>query len=329
MKRVLVTGGTGLVGFNIIQSLLQRGYKVKALVRDLDKGRRLLPESCELVQGDVCVPETLSAAFFNCEWVFHAAGFPEQWMKDTDVFQKINVQGTANMVSAALAAGVERFMYTSTIDVFHGQAGREYDESVIDPDLKDTFYERSKQRADKLVVSAMARGLPAVFLHPSGLYGPGPTDSPGMNDFFMKLSKKQVPMLLPGGLPLVYGPDVGDGHVLAAEKAVIGERFILSESYWSLETLAKTVLRELDPARRTPPVMPMFVAKTVSALGEGLAQLINKPPLIPKGQLTFLQWQAIPRGKKAQQKLDWQPTPFKDGLVNTLEYLLEHDVVIE
>ncbi len=68
----------------------------------------------------------------------------------------------------------------------------------------------------------MEKGLPAIFLHPAGLYGPGPTDSPGMNDLFKKLDKKQVPVLLPGGLPLLYGPDAGEGHVLAAEKSESG-----------------------------------------------------------------------------------------------------------
>jgi dihydroflavonol-4-reductase len=323
MKTVLVTGGTGLVGFNIIQSLLKRNYQVKALVRDLEKGQRLLPKQCNLVQGDICEPESLQSALKDCHWVFHAAGFPEQWMKNDDTFQKVNVQGTANMIEAALNAKVERFIHTSTIDVFEGITGKEYDESTIDPNPKGTLYERSKQQADQLVVAALEKGLPAIFLHPAGLFGPGPTDSPGMNDFFVKLKNKQVPMLLPGGLPLVYGPDVGEGHVLAAEQAGNGERFILCESYSSLTNLAQTALQKINPSLKTPPVMPLGVAKLVSVLGEGLANLINKAPLVPKGQLHFLQWQAIPVSHKAQQQLGWKTTPFEDALQNTLDFLIK------
>ena len=323
MKTVLVTGGTGLVGFNIIQSLLKRNYKVKALVRNLDKGQRLLPTQCTLVQGDICQPESLKTAMLDCHWVFHAAGFPEQWMKNDDTFQEVNVQGTANMIEAALEAKVERFIHTSTIDVFEGLSGKEYDGSIIDPNPKGTLYERSKQQADQLVVAALEKGLPAIFLHPAGLFGPGPTDSPGMNDFFVKLKNKQIPMLLPGGLPLVYGPDVGEGHVLAAEQAGTGERFILCESYTSLTNLAKTALQQINPSLKTPPVMPLSIAKLVSVLGEGLANLINKPPLIPKGQLHFLQWQAIPVSRKAQLQLAWKTTPFEDALQDTLGYLFK------
>ncbi|OUR86175.1 hypothetical protein A9Q77_00180 [Marinomonas sp. 42_23_T18] len=145
-----------------------------------------------------------------------------------------------------------------------------------------------------------------------------------MNDFFVKLKNKQVPMLLPGGLPLVYGPDVGEGHVLAAEQAGTGERFILCESYNSLPQLTKNVLHKINPKLKTPPVMPLPVAKMVSILGEALANLINKAPLIPKGQLHFLQWQAIPVSHKAQQQLGWQATPFNEALQDTLDYLIKN-----
>ena len=323
MKTVLVTGGTGLVGFNIIKSLLKRDYRVKALVRNLEKGKTILPNECQLVLGDICEPDTLINAMSDCDWVFHAAGFPEQWMKDNSTFQAVNVQGTANMIEAARNANIERFIHTSTIDVFLGTSGQHYNESIIDPNPKGTLYERSKQQADELVVAAMKKGLPAVFLHPAGLYGPGPTDSPGMNDFFRKLKNKDVPVLLPGGLPLVYGPDVGEGHVLAAEQAAIGERFILSESYFSLTDLAKNALVKIAPQQKVPPVMPLVVAKAVASLGEAFANLINKAPLIPKGQLHFLQWQAIPVSDKAQSQLGWKPTTFDEGLQSTLEYLFE------
>jgi len=323
MKTVLVTGGTGLVGFNIINSLLSRGYNVRALVRTLEKGQRLLPAECTLVLGDICDPKTLKPAVAGCDWVFHAAGFPEQWMKNNDTFQQVNVQGTANMIAAAMNAEIERFIFTSTIDVFYGAKGQEFDESIIDENPKDTLYERSKQEADKLVVAAVAKGLPAVFLHPAGLYGPGPTDSPGLNDLFMKLKNRQIPILLPGGMPLVYGPDVGEGHVLAAEQAALGDRFILCESYLTLEKLSENVLQRIDPSMKVPPVMPLIIAKTVSYIGEFFANIVNKPPLIPVGQLTFLQWQAIPISTKAQNKLSWQVTPFNEAVEKTLDYLAE------
>ena len=88
METTLVTGATGLVGYNIVMALRQRQRKVRALVRSLAKGQRRLPADCELVQGDVTDRESLDAAMTGCRVVYHAAGFPEQWMRNADVFEE-------------------------------------------------------------------------------------------------------------------------------------------------------------------------------------------------------------------------------------------------
>lgn len=317
----LVTGGTGLVGYNIINSLLQRNRKVKALVRSIEKGRKILPREVELIQGDITNKESLTAAFKNCHVVYHAAGFPEQWMKDSALFNQVNVKGTQNMIDVALSQGVEKFIYTSTIDVFKGEKGKRFDESIIDKQPKGTIYERSKQDAFQLVLEAMKDGLAAINLHPAGLYGPGPTDSPGINNFIMDLKNKKVPMLLPGGLPLVYAEDVGEGHVLAEEKGLIGESYILSENYYKLPFLAELILKELEMRSNPPMVMPLQVVNLVSKVGECFAKLTGKSPLIPKGQLHFLLWGAIPDSSKAKKELDWTPIELNEGLVKTIKYL--------
>jgi len=323
METTLVTGATGLVGYNIVRALRQRQRKVRVLVRSLEKGRRLLPGDCELVQGDVTDRDSVVRAMAGCEVVYHAAGFPEQWMKKPDIFRQVNVGGTRNMIDAALQQSVRRFVYTSTIDVFDAAAGQEYDETLLADYPKGTPYERSKQEADQSVTAALGNGLPAVFLHPSGLYGPGPSDSPGTNDFILKLHRGQVPMLLPGGFPMVFGPDVGEGHVLAELKSDVGERYILSEDYYALPDLARMILEELNLQKRVPPVMPMGIVKAVAAIGEWWAGITGTPPLIPKGQLHFMQWQAFPINTKARQALGWSPTPLRSGLQQTIAYLLE------
>jgi len=323
MDITLVTGATGLVGYNIVAALLQRRRKVRALVRSLEKGRRLLPLDCKLVRGDVTDRDSVERAMAGCGVVYHAAGFPEQWMKNTDIFERVNVGGTRNMVDAALQQHIRRFVYTSTIDVFAAAAGQEYDESLLAVDPKGTPYERSKQGADQAVTAALENGLPAVFLHPAGLYGPGPSDSPGTNEFILKLHRGQVPMLLPGGFPMVFAPDVGEGHVLAELKSDVGGRYILSEGYYALSDLARVILEELGLRKRVPPVMPIGIVKAVAAIGEWWADITGKPPLIPKGQLHFMQWQAFPKNNKARRILGWSPTPLRRGLQQTIAYLLE------
>lgn len=317
----LVTGSTGLVGYNIVQTLLARGRKVRVLVRSLEKAKRLLPSDCEIVQGDITDKHSLVGALEGCDVVYHAAGFPEQWMPNPAIFHAVNVEGTENIIEAALMAKVRRFIFTSTIDVFAADVGVEYDERLLDPKPKGTYYERSKQEADKRVVAALERGLPAVFLHPSGVYGIGPSDSPGMNGLLKRLAAKDVPALLPGGMPIVFAADVGEGHVLAEEKANIGERFILSESYHSMRDLASLMLEELQMNPVPTRVMPLVMAQCVSFLTEVAANLFGTPPLIPKGQLHFLQWQARPQSQKAQSVLGWKPINAREGIRATIQFM--------
>lgn len=320
MAKTLVTGATGLIGYNIVRELLSRGRQVKALVRSVEKARRILPPACELAPGDVTKSDSVEAAVDGCDVVYHCAGLPEQWLSRITQFDEVNAGGTRIVGEAALQKKVRRFMYTSTIDIFEAPDGAEYDESKIDAKPKGTAYERSKQEADRVAVSLLGRGLPVTFLHPSGLYGPGPESSPGTNQLFVDLNRGKIPMLLPGGLPLVFSEDCAHGHILAEEKGKVGDRFILSESYMSLVDLAKLVSRELA-LKKVPPVMPYFLGKTISVAGEIAAKVIQKPPLIPKGQLHFLQWQARPSSARAQKELGWKPIPLEEGVRKTIAFL--------
>jgi dihydroflavonol-4-reductase len=317
-----LTGGTGIVGNAIARALVERGRRVRALVRSLERGRALLPRMCELVQGDVTDRDSVRHAIDGCSVVYHAAGLPEQWLRDPSTFERINVGGTRNVVEAALERGVDKLVYTSTIDVFVSTPGREFDESAIETAPKGTYYERSKQEADRVVTAALGRGLPAVFLHPSAVYGPIAARSPGLNDFVAQLLRRGVPMLLPGGMPVVYAADVGMGHVLADEQAPPGARFILSESSLSLADIAQAVA-DTAGLTRIPRVMPRLVAHAVAHAGEALSRITRRPPLLPRGQLHFLESDSRPSSRRARDQLGWSPVPFREALVPTVAYLLE------
>ncbi len=322
MDRTLVTGATGLVGYHIACSLMRRGRSVRALVRSGERARRVLPEECELIQGDITDKESMKRALEGCSVVYHAAGWPEQWKEDPDIFQRVNVGGTQNIIEAALEEGVQRFIYTSTVDVFYAEPGHEFDESILDPRPKRTYYERSKQGADRLVAEALQQGLPAIFLHPAGVYGPGPASSPGANALIRMLQHGQMPVLPPGGFAVVFAPDVGEGHVLAEEKAIPGSRYILSEAYYEFVDLARMVMEELGMAGKLPPILPVPAAKVLSTLGEWMAQYTRRPPLLPHGGLEYLLWRGHACGDKARRELGWSPIPFRVGLQKTIEFLL-------
>jgi dihydroflavonol-4-reductase len=326
MTWTLVTGATGNVGNAIARALIAEGRPVRALVRDPERARPLLPEACALVRGDVTDAASVASAFADVDSVFHAAGLPEQWLPDPETFIRVNVGGTRTMLEAARDAAVERFVYTSTIDVFAWRPGEPFDESVLDPEPKHTHYERSKQDADRLVQQAVDEGFPAVFLHPSAVYGTSPTASPGVNHLLCRLVRGEIPLLLPGTMPVVFADDVARGH-LAAERAAAGSRFILSESVWPLTDLAArmaTTAREvLGVEVALPRVLPEWVARGVSLVTEGLSKITGSAPLLPAGQLEFLLSDAHPVSDRARADLGWRPVALADGLRATVQWLVE------
>jgi dihydroflavonol-4-reductase len=323
----LVTGATGTVGHAIVRALLARGRHVRALVRDVARARMCVPAAVELVAGDVTDAPSVGRAVAGCAVVYHAAGLPEQWLPDPRRFDAVNVGGTRHLVEASLAASVSAFLYTSTIDVFTMHPGVEFDERELDPQPKATAYERSKQEADRLVTDALARGLPARFLHPSGVYGPAPVTT-GVNDFLKRLVHRGIPMLLPGGFPLVFADDVAAGHLAAEERAAVGARYILSESYWRLDAIARAIAAAV-PGTRVPPILPMWVARAVSEMGELAARLTRRPPLIPSGQLHFLSMDVRPSAARARAALDWRPLPFEEGLRRSLDFTATGQFAVE
>jgi len=315
---VLITGATGQVGNAIARRLAADGVEVRALVRSPERAR-VLPEGVEPVFGDVTDAASLQAALDGTATVYHAAGIPEQWRRDVDEFARVNVEGTRNVVDAALAAQVERFVYTSTDDVLVGAPGESFDESVVNPTPGVTPYQRSKQEADRIVVAALDRGLPAVFLHPAGVYGPAPFLVKGLNDLLIQLARRKTPALLPGGMAVAYSEDVADGHVRAAAQAEVGDRYLLAESFQTLTEIAEAVARA-EPRAKVPRVMPLPVARAVSTVGEGVARVTGRPPMIPRSVLQFLERGSRPSGARARADLGWTPTPFATGVDQTLAY---------
>jgi dihydroflavonol-4-reductase len=315
--RVLVTGATGKVGYAIASALLDRGEQVRAVVRDPKRAATILPAGVEPIQGDATDADSLAAAVEGCELVFNAMGMPEQWVKDEAIFDRVNAVGSGALAGAAKRAGVRRFIHTSTHDVFHADTGERFDESKVADYPKGTAYERSKQHAEELVL-AERDGMEVVILNPSGVYGPTPSPTPSFeNQVFEPVVRKRLPAVPPGGTGYAFVEGVAAGHLLAADKGNDGERYILADGYADFRELAETAKR-IAGRGRVPPTMPVPMAKGVAAVGAGISRVIRRPPLLPRGQLTYILWQARPDSSKAQRELGWQTTPLDEGVRKTL-----------
>jgi dihydroflavonol-4-reductase len=315
----LVTGATGKVGHALALALLERGDRVRALVRDPSRARAVLPDDVEPVKGDVVYPSTLRPALRGVEVAFNAMGLPEQWLPDPRAFERVNARGTESLVRAAGAAGARRVVHTSTIDVFHAEPGGSFDESDLATYPKGTEYERSKQLAERLALSAGAdTGIEVVLVNPAGVFGPGPGgDATSLEESLLRpvleSRRAQVPMLPPGGMGLVHSHGLARGQLLAAERGEPGERYILCDGHMSFREMAQAAVR-LAGRGSVPPVMPVPVARAAAAAGEALAGVIRQPPLIPRGQLHFFLWDARPRSDRARAELGWERTPLEEGL---------------
>jgi dihydroflavonol-4-reductase len=317
---VLVTGATGLIGNPIAKRLAEQGRRVRAIVRNAARAAEYLPRSVERVRGDVTEPATIAAAMEGVDLVFHAAGMPEQWQPDEAIFDRVNRQGTVNVLEAALEAKVRRVVYTSTMDVFAAPRGGTLVESRLDEAPKPTAYERSKQAAEKAAEEIRRRGLDVVYVNPSAVYGPSPVHV-GLNAFFIRLLHGKVPMLPPGGMSVLYVDGCTAAHLTAAEKGRSGERYLLADTHVSNADLAKMILEVGAPSRKPPPSAPAWMLGALATVSAPVARTLGLAPIIAPGQLSFLLWDVRVDASKAQRELGFVPQDLRAGVEKTIAFL--------
>jgi dihydroflavonol-4-reductase len=319
--RTLVTGATGKVGNAVARRLAERGDEVVALVRDEARARMLLPASIELAPGDVTDLAAVRRAVEGVEAVFNCMGIPEQWLPDPETFDRVNALGALHVVAAARQAGARRAVHTSTHDVFHAERGGMGSEDHLATYPKGTVYERSKQRAEELVLGEAAHGIKVVIVNPSAVYGPGPWASAGLDGFIRDAIRRRLPATPPGGMTLVHVDDVAEGQLAAFDRGRPRERYILADGYAAARDIARVAVEEAGRGF-VPPTMPVRVARALAAAGEGVSRLIRRPPLLGRGQLEFLLWEARMDSTRARRELGVEFRPWEQGIRETVRWMI-------
>jgi len=284
--KCFVTGAAGFIGGQIVRELLTRGHAVKGLVRTRSDLRGVQDLDFEQVVGDINDQEKLTTALRGCDWVFHAAGCHRRWLEDYDEMFEANASGTRRLVEAARAAGVRRIVHTSTAGtiappraIVHGEL-RSTDEStpVTEADMVGPYL-KSKWLAERIARRAAREGAPVVVVNPTATFGPRDVKPSPTGQWLVDFLNRQIEACLPGGFNIVHVRDVAVGHILAAEKGKVGERYILGhcEGNWTLqETLS--LLSQFTgipaPARRLAPRW----AEVRAWIGEQLARFGDEPP---------------------------------------------------
>lgn len=317
MKPVLVTGATGFVGWHVAWRLIEKGHRVRALVRP---GSRLRELEAEPACGDLRDAGSLARAVAGCELVFHVAADYRLWVRDPAEMYASNVAGTRNLLEAARRAGVERVVYTSTVGAI-GIPAQGLGDEQTPVSLADMVghYKRSKFLAEQAALEAARGGLPVVIVNPTAPIGDHDFKPTPTGRIILDFLRGAMPAYVDTGLNFVDVADVAEGHLQACERGRSGERYILGSENLTLrqflERLAAVSGRRA-PRRR----IPYAVAWVAGALSTGWATLTGRPPLAPLDGVRMARKKMFVSSAKAMRELGYAPRPVDDAMRRAVEW---------
>ena len=276
----LVTGGCGFIGRHVVQTLIDQGQPVRVL--DINPQPDLFQGKADIWYGTILDPDIAMRAMQDISVVYHLAAIPHLWSTSTEEFQEINVQGTENMINSALEAGVKRFIYTSSETVLRGwrnQSPTAIDETQPLPHPAELPgpYSKSKLIAELKVIDAIDQGLPAIVVYPTVPVGAGDYNLTPPTRMIRDFILGKNPAYLECILNLIPVQAAAAGHVAAAHKGVVGERYILGQDNLKLSEILK-LLQQITgknmPKRQVNYTTALLTAKAM----ELSAKITGKAP---------------------------------------------------
>jgi dihydroflavonol-4-reductase len=332
--KCFVTGASGFIGANLVHELRARGHSVRALVRSTSDLRGLRGAEFERVEGDVAQPEVLKAAMRGCDWCFHAAASYHLWLRDYGPMYATNVVGTRTVLEAAAAAGCKRIVYTSTV----GCIGlpKAQDSRLVPTDEKAPVsesqmsnpYKRSKWQAEQVALELARKGLPVVVVNPSAPVGPRDVKPTPTGQVIVDFLNRAMPAYLDTGLNYVHVRDVAIGHILAAEKGRVGERYILGnlEGNWTMQQ-SFAVLQEITGVPAPKVRIPFFVALAAAHVDETVSRFTRKPPKAPLAGVRMAKYKMFFSPAKAVNELGLPQTSPRQALADAVAWFRDNGYV--
>ncbi len=318
MKPALVTGATGFVGWHVARALLDHAQSVRALARNPAALHEL--EGVEPVQGDLRDPASLERAVAGCSTVYHVAADYRLWTRDPREMHRSNVDGTRAMLDAARNAGVERFVYTSTVGCIAVPEGGIGDETMS-AQLADMQgpYKQSKLLAEHVALEFAREGFPVVIVNPTAPVGDHDFKPTPTGKIIVDFVRGAMPAYLDTGLNVVDVRDVAMAHLAACERGRVGERYILGAENMTL----KQIFEALSPvAGRKPPAVriPYAVAYAAGVATTAWANLTGQEPRAPLDGVKMARKKMWVRHDKAARELGYSPDPASAALARAVEW---------
>ena len=323
----LVTGASGFVGSAVARSLLGAGHAVRALVRPGSDRRHLEGLPLETVVGDLLEPQSLAPATRGCKALFHVAADYRLWVPDPRAMERANVDGTVALMRAALEAGVERVVYTSSVATLGATPDGTPADEETPAGLADMIgpYKRSKFRAEEAVQRLVDReGLAAVIVNPSTPVGPRDAKPTPTGRLVLDAARGRIPAYVDTGLNIVHVDDVAQGHVLALERGAIGARYILGGENLSLrDILGRIAALTGRPAPRWR--LPHAALVPVAYAAEAWVQLVGHGvPLVTVDELRMAEKRMFFTSAKAERDLGYRARPADRALGDAVQWYREH-----
>jgi len=327
----LLTGATGFIGAAVLRRLIAAGHNVRALVRPNSDSRNLSGVDCEIVTGDLAGPESLERAVRGCEAVFHVAADYRLWVPDREKMNRVNVQGTVDLIRAAVAGGVSRIVYTSSVATLRLRDDGSPADEESQAELSDMIgaYKQSKFLAEREVTRMVAdTGVPVVIVKPAAPFGPGDVKPTPSGRMVVEAASGRMPAYVNTGLCVVHVDDVAAGHLLAYEKGALGEAYILGGENRTLQWILQNVA---DLTGQQPPRirLPHWFVTPMAYIWEGVTRMRGSgDPLLTVDSVRMARKLMYFSSEKARRELGYSPRPAVEALRDEIEWFYKNGYVI-
>jgi dihydroflavonol-4-reductase len=322
-----VTGASGFIGANLVHELIARGHRVRALLRPASDSRGHAGLDFEKIVGDVSDSKTCITAMRGCDWCFHVAASYHLWLRDYAPMYAANVEGTRTVIQSAVKADCSRIVYTSTVGCIglpkaNGGVVIPTDEATaVSAAQMSNHYKRSKWQAEQVAREFASSGAPIIIVNPSAPVGPRDVKPTPTGKVIVDFLNRKLPAFLDTGLNWVHVRDVAIGHILAAEKGRIGERYILgnAEGDWTMKE-ALGVLQQITGIPAPKFQVPYSMALLAAHVDETLSRVTGKPPKAPLAGVRMAKYKMYFSPAKAIRELGLPQTPPKQALTDAVAW---------